>query len=388
MPPIECRLIVHSPLAEHRQQLETGFAMLERRGLVRLTQSFADPVPVPLDQHLRDSAGTHLRVVVNGRLRLHYDLHDAHEIHPLNIERCDFYFKRSFLRSYVEAMPAWPAKVLPLGLNYSVLPDFADSAAFERALRLGGGFAGKLAAALEALDAGNRLRFSGRLRHLEALPKPAMGPRVLFLVNAYDPHARRDRSPRKVEEYRAINEMRARCIRRLRAAFGSRFLGGFSHNAYTERAYPDLLVERHAVTRRRHYLRTLAGHPICVATTGLHGSTGWKFAEYVATARAIVSEPLTYEVPGPLAEGDHYLAFRDPDGCAEACARLVEDHDLRTRLMVANARYYRSHLRPDVLVLNTLLEAFCRAGSREPTPRVALQRQGISKARLGNFPMG
>lgn len=388
MAPLDCRLIVHPPLSEHLHQVHCGFAMLHRRGVVRLSQSFADPVPVPNEQHLRDSAGAHLRVVLDNGLRLHYDLHDAHEIHPLNVERCDFYFKRSFLRSGVDAMPAWRGRVLPFGLNYDVLPDSIDTLALQRALVTGRGIRERIPAALRAIDAGNRLGYAGRVRHLEALPDPALEPRILFLVNAYDPHARRDRSPRKVEEYRAINEMRARCIRRLRAAFGPRFLGGFSHNAYTERAYPDLLVEHHAVTRRRHYLKILRAHPICIATTGLHGSIGWKFAEYVATARAIVSEPLGYEVPGPLAEGDNYLLFRDAQACVAQCGRLMEDRDLRTRLMVENARYYRSHLRPDVLVLNTLLEAVSRAASVEPAAHVADRRQGISKARLGDFPIG
>lgn len=36
---------------------------------------------------------------------------------------------------------------------------------------------------------------------------------------------------------------------------------------------------------------------ICITTTGLHRSIGWKFAEYIAASKAIVTEKLNYS-PG------------------------------------------------------------------------------------------
>jgi hypothetical protein len=142
---------------------------------------------------------------------------------------------------------------------------------------------------------------------------------------------------------------------------GTRFLGGFNHNAYTTAAYEDCLVKNAAITEKESYLRTLRSFPICIATTGLHGSNGWKLAEYVACAKAILSEPLVYEVPGGFAPGRNYLEFMSPGQCVEQAHRLLADQNLRNELMTANALYYRAHLRPDSLVLNSFLMALSRA---------------------------
>jgi hypothetical protein len=354
---VQCRLVWYAA-GGHLEQLYTGFLALHRSGLIGLTQE-SSPTPFPSStlHHLRDIGGAHLGVVLNDGLLLHYDCHDAVELNERRLEECDFYFKRSYSRPYVQALGRHARKVFPLGLCYRVLPNGVHLPALQRAFIAARGPAAKLGALVEALDCGNRLKYHPRLRDLEALPAPDAAPRVLFLVTAYDPHDRPGRSREKIEEVAAINETRARCIAVLREALGSRFFGGFMHNPYTTRAFKPLLVEDHQVTRKGRYIRLLRSFPICVATTGLHGSIGWKFAEYVALSKAIVSEKLSYEVPGDLQAGRHYLEFTAPEQCAEQCVRLLEDRDERARLMFNNARYYRSYLRPDVLVLNSLLQA-------------------------------
>jgi hypothetical protein len=357
MPAIQCRITSHS-LAQHLHQVYTGFVMLHRMGLIRLTQQCRrDVLPACEEQHLADAGEAHLRVLVNGRIRLHYDFHDAHELNADNVDACDFYFKRSYLPEYVGNLPRGREKVFPLGLNYSVLPDHADPLALRRGLALSSGARQKLLATIDALDGGNVVRYNARLRDLEALPDLDAPPKVLFLVTAYDPHDNPGRSQQKVEEFTAINETRAQCIKLLRKHLGGHFLGGFAHNDFTRRRYPELLVDPEGISRKRNYLRLLHTHSICVATTGLHGSTGWKFAEYIALSKAIVSERLRYKVPGNLADGANYLSFGAPHECLEKCSYLMDDRDARARLMLNNARYYRAYLRPDTLILNTLLQS-------------------------------
>jgi hypothetical protein len=94
---------------------------------------------------------------------------------------------------------------------------------------------------------------------------------------------------------------------------------------------------------------------IGIASTGLHGSIGWKFAEYVAAAKAIVSEPLLASIPGAFEKGKNYLEFETVDGCVNSVWRLLEDEDLRYQMMKNNFEYYRSSLEPSQLVLNSLL---------------------------------
>jgi hypothetical protein len=104
-------------------------------------------------------------------------------------------------------------------------------------------------------------------------------------------------------------------------------------------------------------MATMRSHPICVATTGLHGSIGWKLAEYVAFSKAIVTEKLHYSVTGDFGPNRNYLEFASPEDCAAAAVRLVEDRDLREALMLNNAAYYRAYVRPDALVANALARA-------------------------------
>ena len=362
MKTITCRLISHSP-GTHIQQVYTGLSMLHRSGLIKLTQQMrvGDVKRAEAPQHLRDAAATHAKVVLNDAVTVHYDMHDAQDIDVRDLDSCDYYFKRSFSSSYVGSLSRGAEKILPFGLNYHVLPDFADPFGARRALRLRSGAKARILALREALDAGNRLRFYSRVRELESLPDYALPPRVLFLVTAYDPHDQPDRSAEKIEERMHNNETRAQCIRLLRKELGSVFFGGFNHNEYTLERYKDCLVSDTSVTDKKNYIRTLKSHSICVATTGLHRSIGWKFAEYVTCSRAILSEPLAYQVPGELTPGRNYLEFASPAECVEQALRLIADRDLRNEMMTANSLYYRASLRPDTLLLNSLLTALSKA---------------------------
>lgn len=353
-----CRLAYHS-VSPHLQQLYTGFLMLHRGGFIRLSQTVRrTPVHYGSDApHLKDADHAHLDAVLDGNIRLHFDTHDSREIAFSELDPCDVYFKRSYSPAVLEALPPEQRrKVRPLGLNYEVLPDVADPFALRRSLSLGGISRRSLTGIKQALDAGNHLRFRPRLARMQASPDLNTDPRVLFLVAAYDPYNDPARSPDKVEERIQLNDGRARCISALRAALGDRFMGGFSPSPFARARYPGLLAPPDE-TCQRNYLAMLKSYPICVATTGLHGSTGWKLAEYVAFAKAILSEALVYTVPGPFQRDRHYLEFSSPEECVAGALRLLEDADLRHALMRNNAAYYDSYLRPDALVRNALVVA-------------------------------
>jgi hypothetical protein len=80
-----------------------------------------------------------------------------------------------------------------------------------------------------------------------------------------------------------------------------------------------------SLTNKRHYLELVRSHAVCIATTGLHGSTGWKFSEYVAAARGIVTEPLRYEVPGDFKSEQNYLEFTNEDELIAGISDLVRN---------------------------------------------------------------
>ena len=150
-----------------------------------------------------------------------------------------------------------------------------------------------------------------------------------------------------------INRVRAECIRRLRDAFGDRFYGGVTPSPFAARDYADVVLDAPALSRKNAYLAFMKQFDIHIATMGLHGSTGWKFAEYLAASKAVVSETLRYESAGGLCEGTHYLAFDDADACVRQVEKLL-DADVRGAMMRANHTYAEQHLRCDEFVRTAL----------------------------------
>jgi hypothetical protein len=364
MQPLQC-IALYQSTSPHLQQLHTGLLLLHRNGSIALSQRFRrTPIRYENDApHLRDAGHAHLGAILDGKIRVHFDTHDSQDLALGEIDECDFYFKRSYSPLVVDSLPGRRRKkILPLGLNYRVLPDGIDLRAFGRGLRAGQGLRDKLSMCRQALVTRGLRGRDPRLSSMEDEPGFDAEPRVLFLVAAYDPYEDPSMSKKKVEDRISINETRARCITVLREALGDKVTGGFVSSPFALEHYAGLVADPDATVQSR-YFEAVRTHPICVATTGLHGSIGWKLAEYVAFAKAIMSEKLVYRVPGDFAPNQNYLEFTSPDECAAAAVRLVEDHDLRRRLMRDNANYYRRYVRPDCLVRNALETAVSMAGA-------------------------
>jgi hypothetical protein len=357
--PIACELLCQAD-EPHLQQIYAGFGMLARAGRIRLRQRL---LPVDFHQpdlpaHLVDVRASHL-VALAGGLRIGYDVHDASEVNVELLERVDVYFKRSWEEEQVAACAA-PDRVLPLGANVWVHDAAPSLAAWQRSRLLHG--PERLKAGLRALGLdrllGDRL-FTPRLTDIEAPPPFDLPPRVLFLAEAWDPDTAP--SPETAAERVAINALRAGCMRALREEFGALATCGFRATPFALRAHADLVVNDARLTRKRNYLALVREHAICIASSGLHRSIGWKFAEYLAMSRAIVSERLHMRLPGAFTAGTHYLEFADAASCVAAVRRLIDDAGARARMMQANLDYYRAHGRPDAMVAASLQTALARS---------------------------
>ncbi|MGG6266736.1 hypothetical protein ACQ4M3_10295 [Leptolyngbya sp. AN03gr2] len=355
---ITCELQSRSNL--HALQLiYTGFKALRDAKVVDLEQRIVQENLIDLSQtvHLQDAQRHHISVTLNNQYLLYYDLHDSYEVNHKALEKADLYFKRSFSETYVRSIEA-TEKVFPLGLIFPVYSKgidllFADRIKLDQKKD-------KIKSLLYSIGFdflfSNHL-FAPRVQHFGEYPNFEQEPKVLFMVRAWDPAAMSTRE--KQEEYHHINEMRSRCLQSLKREFGSAFFGGF-YGDYAREHYPDLLLDQPKLSKQGQYMKQLRQFPICVATTGLHRSIGWKMAEYVAQSKAIVSETLNYQLPGNFANEKNYLEFQTPEQCAEVTVRLFQDAGLRSRMMMNNYRYYQAYSKPEALVLNSLAVALDR----------------------------
>jgi len=340
-PRAECHLICHSN-SPHLSQLFTGLWLLHTTGHIHLSQecrtaNYFDNKSQP--QHLRKAWQEHVLVVMNHNIRLYYDCHDSHEIDQSAANEADYYFKRSYLSA---AIPhSLKAKVFPLGLTYALYSAAIDP--FERQRLIA--FEGDLISTLHPSRP--------TLENMSApFDDDARG--ILFMTRAWDPFDDPDRSKEKIRERIRVNDMRACCIELLRKRFGPSCQSGFSHTAYAVKHYRSVLLHDKDSAAKENYIKLLSTHAVCVATSGLHGSIGWRMGEYVAFSKAIVSEKLNYEVPGDFKAGMNYLEFSEPQECVEAVDRLLADPALRNRMMRANHHYYHTAVKPNQLVGRTL----------------------------------
>lgn len=160
---------------------------------------------------------------------------------------------------------------------------------------------------------------------------------------------------RGFDECSMINSMRVDIIRRLSKIFSSSFVGGVSDSAFAREFAPDLILPKN-ITFKKNYLRLMKNTDICIGSMGLHKSTGWKTAEYVAADRAIVCEKLWYDNPGDFQDGRNYLMYETADECVDKILFLVNNPDEILKMSRANERYYSNYLCPDKLIMNAIMQ--------------------------------
>jgi hypothetical protein len=304
--------------------------------------------------------GNSMRAVLNGAIRLVYDLSDGPGLEASDLGWCDFYFKRSYDSNH----HACDSRIRPYGLNYAVYApgDWRSRRLFwaMRYPRKGALAVARLSAIASRVLVTNEGCTNAAIGRFEAEPSVSDDPNVLMVTRSYDPLIAR---PSRRDECRSINEMRVSCIRALRREFGPRFIGGIVPGPGAARDFRDSLLDE-TVTRKGRYLRLMKQSDVCVTSAGLWGSNGWRLAEYVAAARPVVTEHLRYVVPGGFDDGRNYLGFGSADECVTRVRLLMDDPERRLRMGRANAEYYKCYLRPDRIVLRSLeVAAFDRRHS-------------------------
>ncbi len=333
METIRVQLCCHIP---HISQVLCGFNELNKSGEYKIV--FED-VSEKAQRTYTDMSI--LRIFYKGKVII-YDLMDGY-IGPYMIkdllEKCDYYFKRSFSESQNEQFGELKNKMFPLGLNYHLTYNGnpLNDGVVKRLV--------KLFLKRESFDPFTQKRF-------ECDPKfKDKGIRILFLTRLWDPTECVHEN--YIEERKKINDERIALIRALKNKYGDSIVAGLNDSPLSRELAPDLIVDS-KYTKRKNYLNLMKESDICIASTGLHGSIGWKTAEYVAASKAIVSEPFNYKVTGNFIPNENYLEFSGIDQCIEAVDRLLSSPEKLFEMKKNNHEYYKRYLKPIELVKRSL----------------------------------
>ncbi|MBL4899038.1 MAG: hypothetical protein JKX76_05235 [Colwellia sp.] len=352
---LNCHLIV-TENSNHLQQVYFGFQLLQKAGLISLKQTFEFDSPNFAKNQLihfgAQSGG--LKLIINSSIRVFYDMADSHDINEKSLAWADFYFKRSYSE---ERHTDISTKILPLDLNYMVKPEHVYWQSLTRAFHLSSG-SERIKVCIRELDIKNKISYLPRINELQAEPSPNEPFKVLFMCRLWEPdkddHWQLTKAQQ--EDRIEINHVRVDCIRKLKKEFGKEFTGGLAPTAYAQKNFSDV-VSSASVTSKRNYIAQLKKYPVCISTTGLANSIGWKFGEYVALSRAIVSEKLHSQTAGNIQEQTNYLPFSTADECIEQVHALRDNKALMLSMMQANHHYYNNHLAPDKLIMSSLQRA-------------------------------
>ena len=333
---------------EHLSQIITGYILFSKKHKyhVKFFKKYSNEPGQPL-----------LKVIIDGKVII-YDCADGYcDFSCLNkksdlmynlLQECDFYFKRSFKKQTNEQYYADSVdKIYPLGLNFNVTclgnPLNFRYISWKQRIK-------KLLKYFLFLD----------FPYFEFIFFSSKFPnkwKILFYTRLWHFDSEHESMISSSEN---ITNHRILMIRTLSSTFSNQFVGGLEQSDYSVSVAPDLVLKK-CKTRKIKYLREMKKAGICIATTGLHDSIGWKFAEYLASGKIIVSEPLYYELPGDFHSGwnGNYFEYHSPEEAIQIIRSIQESDDKKIQMMLErNYAYYQQYISPLGIVESSLKVVF------------------------------
>lgn len=330
--------------SRHLSHIYDGFEKLRKTGIIN----------VSIKRAPKNQTKPLLKVIVNNKFKVIYDTLDGFNWVDGSIEdnlkyfknniTADFYFKRSYNNQIANYIPD-NCRVFPLGLYFAMKPE--------------GNYPDNFNNKLKDFVRENHIiskyysKTSFKRRDFEYYPIPSKDNKILFLTQLWNPNDTKFKHLK--EERELINRNRIDCIKGLQKEFGNKFFGGLQHNSFSTSSSKSLILPA-SNTKREYFLNSIKNHNICITTTGLHNSIGSKFGEYIAASRAIVTEPLNYELPGSFSREKNYFEFNDSHKLIESVHKLMNSEVILYNMMKSNYHYYNNYVRTDSLILNTLLK--------------------------------
>ena len=148
------------------------------------------------------------------------------------------------------------------------------------------------------------------------------------------------------------NEHRASFIEACKSLEGVTFEGGF---APPSEAWQEIARISSYITSKRvphnEWLEKTKYSAVVFNTPAVWECHGWRLAQYLALGKAIISTPLSRELPAPLVHGReiHYVDG-SPTSIHDALKTILADHRYRERLEQNAHNYYVNFLCPTRII--------------------------------------
>ncbi|GHS95961.1 hypothetical protein FACS189421_00170 [Bacteroidia bacterium] len=152
------------------------------------------------------------------------------------------------------------------------------------------------------------------------------------------------------------NKWRAQYIRECRKHANLTFEGGlFASTSNTEfQDYKDVIINQHYDSSE--YLEKTKKSLFVFNTPAVHECHGWKLGEFLAMGKAIISTPISNDLPTELKHGENIHIINSEKELAEAINLLLNDKEYRLKLERGAKEYYEKYASPSV-VINYILRS-------------------------------
>jgi hypothetical protein len=136
------------------------------------------------------------------------------------------------------------------------------------------------------------------------------------------------------------------------------FEGGFTPRRRDDvPEYFDVVADRHYTLPE--YLERIRRATVVFNNPAAHHCLGWKLAEFLRLGKAIITLPLSREMPAPLVHGEHaHVVDGSLDSIQRAVRTITADPSYRLRLEQGARRYYLAYLTPERVIERLTTFAF------------------------------
>lgn len=292
-----------------------------------------------------------------------YDMHDGYaydvNLSPQEADAIDVYYKRSVNKHLtIQKFPKnLQKKIKTLPFNYNVtckenpLNRNDSIISFSKKTSIKNNLLNPLKVVLKGRDS----LFNNKIFNSEITINKT--PKIMFSTRLWEPenNGGRELSKELSEERVKINKERIYLVKELKREFKDMFIGGIQHSKLSKEMCPELTLPFNT-TLRKNYISQMKSADICIATSGLHKSIGWKMGEYVAASKCIVHTPFFYETHTDFQENKNYFSYENNNQLMMVLNTLIEDPKTVYETKINNKLFFEANLKPDRLIYNSIKE--------------------------------